>query len=552
MKLTKSIQFLLGILFAFSLYAEKPAEELTSSYIIKMKKNSSKGSFSISKTMASLNLASQEENLENNISVSVEDANFMGYVKVSVEGDMIVSRDFVETKAKKIMKGLARSGKVEYIQPNYTYSIPAYVTARTEEELRAEGIETNGWFENIFKSKPKNPEPLSPFPTAIRSADPLAPRQWALESLRAEKVWEMTKDSELEEIVVAVIDTGVDYNHEDLVNVMWRNEGEMGLDENGNDKSVNGIDDDGNGYIDDMMGWDFSGNDSLPYDENAKSFGRIIGGQPGHGTHVAGVIAAERENGKGISGLASNVKIMPIRFLGKRGQGDTLAAIKAIQYGVDNGAHILSNSWGANMKNPDHKEEDKKFFFFGRESKQEKQEKEFDQALSEAIAYAQSKGVLFVVASGNGNKQGLGFNLEGKTTVSPAKFSKQYDNVITVAAYNRKDKMGAFSNYSNTIVGIGAPGVKILSTVPENDYEDKVKIPFFPDPDWNGTSMATPYVSAGAALYLGMHPDATYLEVKEALYATVRKVEHGDKKLISGGVLDAAKLLGYKQEKELQ
>ena len=176
---------------------------------------------------------------------------------------------------------------------------------------------------------------------------------------------------------------------------MWRNPGETGFDSNGNDKSRNGIDDDGNGYVDDLMGWDFANNDNKPFDMFEKSIFKILlGGNPGHGTHCAGNVAARGDNGKGIAGVAPHVRIMAMRFISADGGGTTDAAISSILYAVDNGARILSNSWGSEGDGGD---------------------AAASQALQDAIDYAQSKDVLFVAAAGNGH---LGVGYDNDTDLS--------------------------------------------------------------------------------------------------------------------------------------
>jgi thermitase len=145
-------------------------------------------------------------------------------------------------------------------------------------------------------------------------------------------------------MIVAVINTNIDYTHEDLLPNMWRNTKEI---------PDNNIDDDNNGFVDDIVGWDFLSNDNKPYDLAATSLGDLLnGGNPGHGTHCAGNVAARGNNGKGISGVAPNAQIMALRFIGNEG-GTTADAVKAIHYAVDNGAKVLSNSWGSDGEDSD-------------------------------------------------------------------------------------------------------------------------------------------------------------------------------------------------------
>ena len=161
--------------------------------------------------------------------------------------------------------------------------------------------------------------------------DPHYSKQWALEKVNAEAAWERQRGSH--DVVVAVIDTGIAWNHEDLSENIWINEGEI---------AGNGIDDDGNGFKDDVRGWDFRDNDNNPDDLTSNR-------NPGHGTHCAGIVGAIGNNGVGISGMAQSVRLMPVRFLGADGSGDLMSGAKAIDYAVKNNADIISASWGAKV-----------------------------------------------------------------------------------------------------------------------------------------------------------------------------------------------------------
>jgi len=216
------------------------------------------------------------------------------------------------------------------------------------------------------------------------------------------------------EVIIGVIDSGVDWHHPELSGNIWINETEQ--------TGTAGVDDDGNGYIDDIRGWDFVDNDNDPMD------------YAGHGTHVSGTIAAAGNNGVGVSGVMWNARIMPIRFLDALGSGNTTDAISAIEYGTDNGARILNNSWGGGG---------------------------FSQALKDAISYAETKGVLFVAAAGN----------DGVNTDATAHYPSSYDNpnILSVAAVNQSGNLASFSNYGATTVDLGAPGTNIYSTIPPKE-----------------------------------------------------------------------------------
>lgn len=345
-------------------------------------------------------------------------------------------------------------------------------------------------------------------------ADPLFSKQWGMNQMGVQTAWGTTKGRP--DVIVGVIDTGVDYTHEDLVDNMWHNPGEI---------PDNGIDDDHNGYVDDIVGWDFVANDNKPYDLTASMMDMLLsGGNPGHGTHCAGNVAARGDNGKGISGVAPNVRIMALRFISEKGQGTTADAIKAIKYGVDNGAKVLSNSWGSTGDDG------------GQESR----------ALQDAIAYCESKGVLFVAAAGNGDQQGIGY--DNDSNAKPA-FPATYTNdiIVSVAAIDEAGALGKFSNWGLRSVDLAAPGVKVFSTVTQSEkYSDTVvDIPGLMTATWDGTSMATPHVAGAAALYISAHPEKSWRDVKNALLASVKKTPVLSSKVVSGGQLNVSDLMRF-------
>jgi len=220
----------------------------------------------------------------------------------------------------------------------------------------------------------------------------------------APEAWEIATGSE--EIVAASIDTGVDYNHEDLAANMWKNPGEI---------PDNGKDDDGNGLVDDVYGYDFYNNDNNPMDDH------------GHGTHTSGTIGAVGNNGIGVTGVCWNVKIMALKCFSASGIGDNAAIIKCVQYATLMGARLSNNSYGGPPS----------------------------RSLRDAIA----AGPLFVAAAGNN-----GWRLPH--------FPSSYGlpNIISVAATDHNDNKASFSNYGVKLVDLGAPGVNILSTLPGNSY----------------------------------------------------------------------------------
>lgn len=439
---------------------------------------------------------------------SVENLNFNNWVQVKMDKELTIQS----------MQSIESSKLVERIQPNYKLSLlknPQLLKINQEKALKA--------FANKKPEVQKESDnPAIPAPTQPGSgSDPLFNQQWGMQDIEAKNGWKSAPKQT--EMVVAVIDTGVDYTHEDLVDNLWRNPGETGRDAQGRDKATNGVDDDNNGFVDDTIGWDFVTNDNKPYDLKASMFEMIMGGgNPGHGTHCAGNVAARGDNGKGIAGVAPNVKIMSIRFLSEKGQGTTADAIKSIKYAVDNGAHILSNSWGS--EGEDNNSADNK-------------------ALKDIIRYSQSEGRLFVAAAGNG-RQGGGYNND--TDSRPA-FPASYDMdiIVSVAAIDVNDNLGSFSNWGKRTVDIGAPGVKVFSTTVGSKYDDKVMSFLGQEIYWDGTSMATPHVAGAAALYWSTYPNKTWQEVKQALLSSAVEVPALRGKVSSDGKLNVNRLMTY-------
>lgn len=271
--------------------------------------------------------------------------------------------------------------------------------------------------------------------------------------------------------LVAVIDSGVQWSHPDLDANIWSNPGEVA----GNRK-----DDDRNGLVDDVRGWDFYAGDNDPSDET------------GHGTHVAGIIAAEGDNGAGVAGVAWNCKLMPLRFSGPNG-GYASVAIKALNYAVAKGAKVSNNSWGGNS---------------------------YSSSLYDAVASARAQGHIFVAAAGNNGADSDG------VPYYPAAFG--LDNVIAVASTDSADLRASSSNYGATSVDLGAPGVNILSTLPGSGYGFM-----------SGTSMATPHVAGVVALVAWRNPGLSYDQVIGQVLGAVRPVSALQGVTRTGGVLDA-------------
>lgn len=293
--------------------------------------------------------------------------------------------------------------------------------------------------------------------------------------ISATNAWDLTTGST--NVIVAVIDTGVRYTHRDLRNQMWRNPGEI---------PANGIDDDQNGFVDDVYGINAINGIGDPSDTE------------GHGTHVSGTIGAAANDGNPSVGVTWRVRIMGCKFLGDFG-GTTSDAITCVNYAVSKGARILNNSWGGGG---------------------------FSQALLNAINAARAKGVLFIAAAGNGATD------NDQDPYYPANYAA--DNVISVAALDRFDRLATFSQYGAKTVHLGAPGVSIYSSTAGSDTEYQL---------YNGTSMAAPHVSGVAALILSLYPSADYTEVRQRILLGTVPIPALDRKTTTGGRLNAYKAL---------
>ncbi|NOR49209.1 MAG: S8 family serine peptidase, partial [Methanosarcinaceae archaeon] len=294
----------------------------------------------------------------------------------------------------------------------------------------------------------------------------------------APEAWEIQTGSS--DVVIAVIDSGVDYLHPDLERNIWTNPGETPDD---------GLDNDNNGYTDDVHGYDFVSDDGAPLDGY------------GHGTHVAGTIGAVGNNDLGIVGVNWNVAIMPIRFLGNTGSGTTTDGISSIIYAIDNGADILSNSWGGGS---------------------------YSSGMKDTISAANDAGILFVAAAGNA---------DSNNDNNPHYPSSYYvPNVVAVAATDNNDGKPSFSNYGLKSVDLGAPGAIIYSTVPTEGGS-------LSDPsgykNLSGTSMATPHVAGVAGLIKAQFPQYSSDEIKARLLESVDNIPSLNGITVTGGRLNA-------------
>ena len=357
--------------------------------------------------------------------------------------------------------------------------------------------------ETVMKSYRENKDVEYASPNYIITADfiPTDPRfieQWGLDNtgqtggapdsdIDAPEGWDIENGAS-RPVVVAVIDSGVDYTNPDLLSQIMMNEDEV---------AGNGIDDDGNGYIDDIRGWDMTScnerdgsgacispktPDNDPMDEHS------------HGTHVAGIIGAEGNNGVGVIGVNPSARIMLLRFLDKNGVGTTADAIEAVYYAIQNGAEVMNASFGGGG---------------------------FSQPFYDALNDAQDRGMIFVAAAGNGGEDASGDNND----ISPHyPSSYDLDSVIAVAASDNRDALASFSNYGPSSVDIAAPGVSVLSAVPGDAYALL-----------SGTSMAAPHVTGIVSLMRSKYPNVSVLETRLALFEGVDQKTAFQGKLVSGG-----------------
>jgi thermitase len=362
---------------------------------------------------------------------------------------------------------------VEYAEPNFTITL--------EPEFNGSGGGSNDGA----------PAGFDPFVPNNWPNDPQFADQWSLENtgqrggkakadISALLAWDKTKGSE--KVVVAVLDSGVDYTHPDLMENIWFRP-----------SNINEYVDDQLGTINDLRGFSAVDDLSDPMDDN------------GHGTHCAGIIGAEGDNEFGIAGVNWKVQIMPLKFIGANGSGTTKDAIEAINYVIDRkragvNVRIISASWGSTQKS---------------------------KALEDAIREAGEAGILFVAASGNASANA------DKSPHYPASYD--LPNIISVAALDRQDNLASFSNYGAKRVHVAAPGVEILSTWLGGAFEEH-----------SGTSMATPEVAGVAALVLSVDPDLSVKELRERLLKSVDKLDSLNGKISTGGRINAARAVGAK------
>ena len=369
-----------------------------------------------------------------------------------------------------MLERLNNDPAIEYAEPNFIYSIDPVFSASSkikevmESPFAAMGVEVpnDTMFEKLWGLR--NTGSNDPKGTAgVEGSD-----------INALKAWEITKGSR--DVVIAVIDTGIDYNHPDLKDNLWVNPGEI---------AGNGIDDDGNGFVDDVYGYNFALNKGDPKDGN------------GHGTHCAGTIGAVHNNELGVAGVMGDVKIMAVKFLTDSGSGSLEHAVKSIDYATQMNVDLMSNSWGGGG---------------------------YSQALFDAIKRASDKGIVFTAAAGNSATN-------NDTTASyPANYA--VPNVISVAAMTAQNTLASFSQYGKRTVHIAAPGHNILSSVPNGKYDV-----------YSGTSMATPHVSGAIGLLIAKEGRMDLETLRDRVMYTGVPVAGLRGKTVTASRLDAYNLL---------
>jgi subtilisin family serine protease len=393
------------------------------------------------------------------ISATLIDEIVMTHQRSDGKGDLHLVRLPFGLSVAAAMRGLQNEQTVEFAEPNWVYRHQA-----TSDDPYYTGGSLWGMYGDTTA-------PANPYGSQAGEA-------WAAGRTDCSSVY------------VGIIDEGYMYTHEDLAASAWTNPYEI---------AGNGVDDDGNGFVDDVHGWDFAGNDNSVFD----------GVNDDHGTHVAGTIGGNGGNGKGVAGVCWRVNLISAKFLGSQG-GTTANAIKAVDYITDlKTRHSLkivatNNSWGGGG---------------------------FSQALQEAIDRAGKADILFIAAAGNGGRDGVGDDND-KSPSYPASYPNA--NIIAVAAITSSGAKAGFSNYGATSVDLGAPGSGIWSTVPKKSKGAVVS----GYASYSGTSMATPHVTGAAALYAATHFGATAEQIKAAILGSALPTPSLAGKTVTGGRLN--------------
>jgi subtilisin family serine protease len=304
--------------------------------------------------------------------------------------------------------------------------------------------------------------------------------------IHATTAWDVRTDGS--SVIVAIPDTGIRYTHEDLVPNLWTNPGEMGVDALGRDKATNGVDDDGDGWIDDVFGINTLNGTGDPWDDF------------GHGSHVAGIIGGRGNNSVGVAGINWKAKIMALKFIDSAGHASVSDAVTAIDYARGHGAKVVNASWG-------------NYSFTS-------------QALRDAVNALNEAGIIFVAAAGNSS---------GDNDANPLwPASYEYPNVISVAATDRTDARPAFSNYGRVTVDLAAPGTPVFSCWNGSDSDYR---------NWDGTSMAAPHVTGAVALLRAQFPNETPAQIVARILNNTDPLPSYAGLTVTGGRLNLAKAI---------
>lgn len=374
------------------------------------------------------------------------------------------------TNADLLQKEIAEDSAVEYTQKDF------YAPKRTMP--KHEVLDDAGLLVNKLKS----------FDFSATFNDPFANQLWAFAAtngLDVSGAYDALPARTPRQVIVAVVDTGVDHNHQDLKNIMWKNPREI---------PGNGKDDDNNGYIDDIHGIN-----TLVRDAQGRATMDTMASH-WHGTHVAGTIAAEQNNGVGIAGVANNVKIMAIRTVPDAADELDSDIVEAYLYAANNGAKIINCSFG-------------------------KAKNEGGMVVRDTINKISSKGVLVVISAGNDSMGPFTWHDIDRSAKFPASFDSA--NTLVIASTDSKGALSSFSNVGRVGVDVASPGSNIYSTINGNKYSMA-----------SGTSMAAPNASGVAAMVMGYYPNLKNISVKQVLMETVTKVPAFQGKMVTEGRLN--------------